>query len=228
MFTEKILQTTEKPVVFAEQKMTVPTERLVRVLKVAEALGLSLVNLTYLGAPFVDPAPGDFNLLKPQILTEQGLRRPSVLDKNGGRKLSTLLELRANDGILVADIYRYLAKLRAEDFTLSLEQIRWLLDPQEFDMTNFYLQASGKDRPTKESVAGKYLPAYYQELAATGIPLIADDDNKSKLSRELIDSLGVKVIDLPDFDPRLTCATSPNFSQRSYIDLSNTSTGGLR
>lgn len=216
MFTEKILQTVKNPVVFAEQKMTVPTERLVRVLKTAEVLGLNLINLTYLGAPFVDPKRGDFDLLKPRILTPSGLIRPTVSKDKSGEVGS----LRTKTDQSLAEFYKQLCGTRATDFRLSLEQIAWLTNPQEFDMTDFYLEASGIDSPTRSSIVEKYLPKYYAQLGDSQIPVVTDYDRLALISQQLIDRFGVQIIDLPDFDPNLNCPTPQDFSQRSYIDLS--------
>ncbi|HRV76428.1 MAG TPA: hypothetical protein P5247_03550 [Candidatus Saccharimonadales bacterium] len=223
MFTERILEMTDNPVILAEQKMTVPTERLVRALSVAEVLGLGLVNLTYFGAPFVDPKRGDFDLLKPRILTTNGIITPQLSKYRSG----SIGSLTTSWGTPLTTLYRGLMRLRAGDFRLSLGQIRWLLDPQEFDMTDFYLLASGRSEPTKDSIAADYLPNYYRELAEAQIPLIVDYSRKSKSSKNLIDEFGVTIIDLEDYDPCLDYSTPQDFSQRSYIDLSNTQGGGL-
>lgn len=224
MFIEKILQTTKNPIVFAEQKITTPTERLVRALKVAEILGLSLVNLTYLGAPFVDPKRGDFNLLKPRILTSSGLIMPSI---GGNQSGSSSAKLKTSDGNSIQDFYKKLAELRAEDFRLSLEQITWLLAPQEFDMTDFYLQASGRDSQTRESIASLYLPVYYEELGDSQVPVIVDFDRLAESSKRLVDKFGVQIIDLPDLDVDLDYSIPKDFSGRSYIDLSMSSANPL-
>ncbi len=216
MFTERILQTTKDPVVFAEQKMTVPTERLVRTLKISGLLGLNLVNLTYLGSPFVDPSPGDFSLRKPRILTANALFAPLLCSK----KTRFIKDLATQEGEPLTQAYRDLSRARATDFRLSLEQVKWLLNPQEFDMTEFYLQAAGLIAPTRGPIASSYLPGYYEDLGQSGVPMIADYDRLADSSKSLIDQFGVKIIDLPDFDPELNCDTSRDFSQRSYIDLS--------
>ena len=216
MFTERILEMTDNPVILAEQKMTVPTERLVRALSVAEVLGLGLVNLTYFGAPFVDPKRGDFDLLKPRILTTNGIITPQLSKYRSG----SIGSLTTSWGTPLTTLYRGLMRLRAGDFRLSLGQIRWLLDPQEFDMTDFYLGASGRSEPTKDSIVDKYLPEYYAELGSSGIPVITDYDRLGLSSQRMIDKAGVIVIDLVDYDPSLPYSTPLDFSGRSYIDLS--------
>lgn len=226
MFTEKILQITDKPVVLAEQKMTVPTERLIRALKVSEILNLDLVNLTYLGAPFIDPKRGDFDLLKPRILTAEGMIRPQI----GRNRAGQIGDLVTSEGLSLAEYYKWLSSLRASDPALSIQQIEWLLDPVEFDMTDFYLESSGRIEPTRDSISAKYLPAYYEELAKTQIPLIADLNRKSKRSKDLINNFGVIIIDLEDLIPDLDGQVSlpkEDFSQRSYVDLSLTTNGGI-
>lgn len=216
MFTERILETTENPVVLAEQKLSVPTERLVRALGVAETLGLSLVNLTYLGAPFVDPGRGGFDLLKPRVLIDNGMRRPRLSKLRSGE----VGQLSTEGGESLASFYRDMAKLRATDFRLGLGQVRWLMDPQEFDMTEFYLASSGLDKPTRESIMDKYLPAYWRELGESGVPVITDFAGLSNSCRRMIEQLRVRTIDLEDFNPDLGCSAPKIFSQASYVDLS--------
>ncbi len=216
MFTDKIRKMAENPVVFAEQKMTVPTERLVRALGVAELLNLNLLNLTYLGVPFIDSTRGDFNLLKPRILTTEGLVRPT-LGKSSFRSVGNLV---SGSGRPLSKYYQDLSRLRSNDFRLSPDQAAWLQDPQEFDMTEFYLASAGLEDATSSSIAVKYLPAYYQQLGEAEIPAISDYDRLALSSQRLIDKFGVCIIDLSDFDPDLDCETPVDFSQRSYIDLS--------
>ncbi len=216
MFTDKIRKMAESPVVFAEQKMTVPTERLVRALGVAELLGLNLLNLTYLGAPFIDPSRGDFNLLKPRILTTEGLVRPTL----GKSYFGSVGDLASGSGRPLSRYYQGLSGLRANDFRLSLGQAAWLKDPQEFDMTEFYLASADLEDATSSSIVAKYLPAYYQQLGEAEIPVISDYDRLALSSQRLIDKFRVCIIDLPDFDPYLDYETPVDFSQRSYIDLS--------
>ncbi len=218
MFTEKILQMTGNPVVLAEQKLTVPTERLVRALRISELLSLSLVNLTYLGAPFVDPKRGDFDALKPRILTAGGLVAP-CLSKDRFGQITHLVTI---GGLSIVEFYKQVALTKVADFRLSLEQIKWLLSPQEFDMTEFYLRVSGLEVPTKSSISAQYLPRYYEELGRAEIPVISDYDRLAGSSKRLVDQFDVQVIDLPDLDPQLDCSTPLDFSERSYIDLSMT------
>lgn len=218
MFTEKIKEITDRPAVFAEQKMTAPTARLTRVLAASQAAGFNLVNLTYLGAPFVDPSRGSFDLAKPRLLTSSGFRCPSIATRFG-----TTGDLRLANGQTLFSYMKGLSSLRAGSWDLTLEQIRWLLEPQEFDMTDFYLDVSGIDSPTRASIVEMYLPQYYRELGESGIPLVTDFDKKSERSKKLIRENGVCVIDVPDRTPELISGWTPpkDVSERSYIDLTN-------
>jgi hypothetical protein len=220
MFTERILEMAENPVVLAEQKMTVPTERLIAALRKAEELKLSLVNLTYLGAPFIDPGRGDFDLLKPRILTAQKgseMFRPRLSKKRTG----LAGELATSSGINLTKLYGSISALRSNDTELGLGQTAWLRNPKEFDMTKFYLKAAGITEPTGASIADSYLPAYYEALGQAGIPVIKNPKGSTR-SRKLAEANGVTIIDLPDEAVSIPgVAAPPDFRRSSYIDFSS-------
>jgi len=219
----------ENPVLFAEQTLTVPTIRLVEALGWCGRKGATLVNLTYKKKPYVSPARGDFNLIKPAIIwPSKGEEACPQMTKEriAESTLGPVSSLRTRTGQGLEQYYLQLSRMFG-DFAPDLDdgQRAWLRDPIQFDMSDFYLQAAGNSGPTRRSIAAGYLPLFYQEVGRSRAQLLVAGEYLRDTSKSLAAVGSANLTDLPD-EPRMDfywpgLKVKSNSSTRSFVDFSD-------